>query len=124
MSRIGNAPVALPAGVEVKFGNGQVTVKGKLGELKQDIAEGITVEIVDNEIVVKRAYESIFSKINLLRIINMDGINCGNLQNIVDKFVKSIKINDITFPLKLNNHLVDKFISLNKKSGPPAMMYS
>ena len=54
----------------------------------------------------------------------MDGINCGNLQNIVDKFVKSIKINDITFPLKLNNYLVDKFISLNKKSGPPAMMYS
>lgn len=58
MSRIGNAPVALPAGVEVNFGNGEVTVKGKLGELKQDIAEGITVEVADNEVVVKRANES------------------------------------------------------------------
>lgn len=58
MSRIGNAPVALPSGVEVSFGNGEVTVKGKLGELKQDIAEGITVEVADNEVVVKRANES------------------------------------------------------------------
>ena len=33
MSRIGNAPVALPQGVEVSFNNGEVYVKGKLGEL-------------------------------------------------------------------------------------------
>ena len=39
MSRIGNAPVALPQGVEVKFNNGEVSVKGKLGELKQEISE-------------------------------------------------------------------------------------
>ena len=41
MSRIGNAPVALPQGVEVKFNNGEVSVKGKLGELKQEISTGI-----------------------------------------------------------------------------------
>ena len=100
-------------------------------EIKDIIIEDDIIKYIINNYSIedgvrnlKRAYESIFSKINLLRIINMDGINCGNLQNIVDKFVKSIKINDITFPLKLNNHLVDKFISLNKKSGPPAMMYS
>lgn len=58
MSRIGNAPVALPSGVEVSFNNGEVTVKGKLGELKQDIAEGITVEVADNNVVLKRANES------------------------------------------------------------------
>lgn len=58
MSRIGNAPVALPQGVEVSFNNGEVTVKGKLGELKQDVEEGITVEVVDNDVIVKRASDT------------------------------------------------------------------
>lgn len=58
MSRIGNAPVTLPQGVELSFNNGEVTVKGKLGELKQDVAEGITVEVVENEIIVKRTADT------------------------------------------------------------------
>jgi large subunit ribosomal protein L6 len=59
MSRIGKASVTLPNGVEVKFNNGEVTVKGKLGELKQDVGQGITVEVVGNEVFVKRANDSI-----------------------------------------------------------------
>jgi large subunit ribosomal protein L6 len=58
MSRIGNAPVALPQGVEVTFNNGEVTIKGKLGELKQDISEGITVEVADSNVFVKRTGET------------------------------------------------------------------
>ena len=58
MSRIGNAPVSLPQGVEVKFNNGEVTVKGKLGELTQEISEGITVNVSDNEIVIAREKET------------------------------------------------------------------
>lgn len=58
MSRIGNAPVALPQGVEVKFNSGVVNVKGKLGELSQDIAEGIAVEVADKEIIVSRENDS------------------------------------------------------------------
>ena len=70
MSRIGNAPVALPQGVEVSFNNGEVTVKGKLGELKQDVAEGITVEVVDNDVIVKRASDTARAKIET-RIISI-----------------------------------------------------
>ena len=58
MSRIGNAPVALPQGVEVSFNNGEVYVKGKLGELKQDIAEGISIEVTGNEVLLSRANET------------------------------------------------------------------
>ena len=58
MSRIGNAPVALPEGVEVKFNNGEVSVKGKLGELKQDIAEGISIEVTDNQVLLTRENET------------------------------------------------------------------
>ena len=54
MSRIGNAPVALPQGVEVTFNNGEVSVKGKLGELKQEISEGISIEVAENEVLLTR----------------------------------------------------------------------
>ena len=54
MSRIGNAPVALPQGVEVTFNNGEVSVKGKLGELKQEISEGISIEVTENEVLLTR----------------------------------------------------------------------
>ena len=57
MSRIGNAPVAVPAGVEVNIDKGMVTVKGHKGELTQDVDTALTVELNDNEVVVKRHTE-------------------------------------------------------------------
>ena len=36
MSRIGNNPVAIPAGVTVEVNGQVITVKGKLGELTQE----------------------------------------------------------------------------------------
>lgn len=56
MSRIGKAPIDLPAGVEIKIDNNLVTVKGAKGELHQKIAsDGITVEQEGNQVIVKRA---------------------------------------------------------------------
>jgi large subunit ribosomal protein L6 len=57
MSRIGNAPVDIPQGVEVKVENGLVTVKGPKGELTQNIDAAITVEIEDNIVNLKRSTE-------------------------------------------------------------------
>ena len=44
MSRIGNAPIAIPDKVEVTLGGEQVTVKGPLGSLTQRLAGGVSVE--------------------------------------------------------------------------------
>ena len=57
MSRIGRLPVAIPAGVEVKFDNNVITVKGKLGELKQEIDPKINVKIENNEVILTRTSE-------------------------------------------------------------------
>ncbi len=54
MSRIGNKPVAIPGGVEVKVTGGTVSVKGPLGQLDWPVAEGITVEVKDGQIRVVR----------------------------------------------------------------------
>ena len=57
MSRIGKNPVSIPAGVTVDIKEGQVTVKGKLGELTQSI-EGITIKQEESQLVLERPSDS------------------------------------------------------------------
>ena len=55
MSRIGKAPIALPAGVTVTVDKDNVvTVKGKLGELKQAVNPDIKVAVEDGHVVLTR----------------------------------------------------------------------
>ena len=54
MSRIGRKPINIPAGVEAKFENGVMTVKGAKGTLTQKIHPNMTVEVNGAEINVTR----------------------------------------------------------------------
>lgn len=55
MSRIGKLPVAIPAGVEVKFADSTVTVKGPKGELTQWVDENlVNINIEDGQLTVIR----------------------------------------------------------------------
>jgi large subunit ribosomal protein L6 len=54
MSRIGRKPINIPAGVEVKFENSVMTVKGPKGTLTQAIHPNMQVEINGAEITVSR----------------------------------------------------------------------
>jgi large subunit ribosomal protein L6 len=59
MSRIGNLPVNLPAGVTVNVGDTNViSVKGPLGELNQAINRDLKVEVVDNQVIISRPTDS------------------------------------------------------------------
>ena len=51
MSRIAKAPVALPAGVEVKISDAQITVKGKQGSLDLNLHSSVEVKQEDNVLV-------------------------------------------------------------------------
>jgi large subunit ribosomal protein L6 len=58
MSRIGKAPIEIPAGVEISVSKGNVvTVKGKKGTLTQQIDADLTVEMEDGVLTVKRPTE-------------------------------------------------------------------
>ena len=58
MSRIGNAPVEIPQGVEIQLNKGSISVKGPKGELTQDFdANAITVKVEDNVLTVNRNSE-------------------------------------------------------------------
>lgn len=55
MSRIGKKPVAIPAGVDVQFADGVLTVKGANGELSQAIDTNlVSVSVEDGNITVTR----------------------------------------------------------------------
>ena len=54
MSRIGNAPVTLPSGVEVTMVGTTLQVKGPMGTLTQEVDPRITVSVDDGVVTVKR----------------------------------------------------------------------
>ena len=54
MSRIGRKPINIPAGVDVKFENGVITVKGAKGTLTQKVHPNMAVAIDGGVITVTR----------------------------------------------------------------------
>ncbi|MBD5181689.1 MAG: 50S ribosomal protein L6 [Bacteroides sp.] len=54
MSRIGKAPIEIPAGVTVQVNGNTVTVKGPKGELSQEINPDIHVAVEGNHVIVTR----------------------------------------------------------------------
>lgn len=58
MSRVGKAPINVPAGVEIQVKDRLVTVKGKLGELQQEISDTVEVAVDGNVINVNRVNDA------------------------------------------------------------------
>ena len=54
MSRIGNKPITVPEGVEVKLDGMHLTVKGPKGTLEREIHKNMTVSIDGNVITITR----------------------------------------------------------------------
>ena len=58
MSRIAKYPVPVPDKVQVTVDNGEVTVKGPLGTLKQSIGSQVVVKLEGNQVTFAAADES------------------------------------------------------------------
>jgi large subunit ribosomal protein L6 len=57
MSRVGQAPIPVPSGVEVRIEGRQVTVKGPKGELSRTLPEVLTATLEEGEVTVGRTDE-------------------------------------------------------------------
>ena len=53
MSRVAKSPIEITDGVTVNLNDGCLDVKGKVGELKFDLPETVSLDIADNVITVK-----------------------------------------------------------------------
>ena len=88
MSRVGRAPVAIPAGVTVEVKDGKMIVKGPKGTLEQDIDMRITVAVEGGHATLTRANDSkeLKAKHGLYRALlhNMvTGVTSGYTKSLV-----------------------------------------
>ena len=104
MSRIGNKPITVQEGVEVKLDGQKLTVKGPKGELVRDIHPNMTVEIDGNTITVKRPNDEAENR-------SIHGLTRALINNMVigvkDEFKKVLEINGVGYRVqKKGNDLV------------------
>ena len=95
MSRIGNMPITVPAGVEVKVGeNNEVTVKGPKGELNKVLPKDMIIEQGEGVITVKRPSESKMHK-------SLHGLTRTLLNNMIvgttERFKKELQVNAVGY---------------------------
>ena len=101
MSRIGKMPIALPAGVEVKFENGVVTVKGPKGALSREIVGNIGIEVEGSNIVVKALDNSADTnaKHGLYR-----ALLAGMVKGVSEGFVRALEVKGVGWKAQVQSN--------------------
>ena len=94
MSRIGRAPIEIPAGVEVTCNGTIVTVKGPKGTLTHDVQPDMTVTVEDNTIHVTRPSDDKLHR-------SLHGLTRTLIHNMVigvtEGFSKTLEINGVGY---------------------------
>ena len=94
MSRIGNKPIAVPAGVEVKIDGSVVTVKGPKGSITKEFNKLMTISAEGSEIKVTRPDDENISK-------SLHGLTRTLVHNMIvgvtEGFKKELEINGVGY---------------------------
>ena len=86
MSRVGNAPIAIPNNVETKIDGQTVEVKGPKGTMTVDIPAPITAAVEDGQIVVSRPDDHRKNR-------SLHGLSRSLINNLVVGVTEGYKIN-------------------------------
>lgn len=94
MSRIGQAPITLPSGVDVTIAAGSVRVKGPKGQLERSVPEGISLEQSDGELRVLRSSES-----NDVRALHglVRSLVANMIQGVTEGYEKRLEIHGVGY---------------------------
>ena len=94
MSRIGNKPITVPEGVEVKMDGQKITVKGPKGTLEKEIHSNITVNLDNNVITVTRPDDVAFNR-------SLHGLTRTLISNMIEgvskEFTRALEINGVGY---------------------------
>lgn len=94
MSRIGKAPITVPAGVNVSIDGRDVTVKGPKGELKMTVAPNMKVEVNEGVITVSRPNDEKENR-------SLHGLTRTLVNNMVlgvsEGFSKTLEVNGVGY---------------------------
>ena len=98
MSRIGNKPITVPAGVEVKLDGQHITVKGPKGTLERDIHKNMTVKMDGNVITVARPDDEAQNRslhgLTRTLISNM-------IEGVLNEYKRELEINGVGYRAQL-----------------------
>ena len=94
MSRIGNKPINVPDGVEVKIDGNHITVKGPKGTLEKDIHKNMTATLENNVITVKRINDEPANK--SLHGLTRTLIN-NMIEGVVHEYKRDLEINGVGY---------------------------
>ena len=98
MSRIGNKPITVPAGVEVKIDGQHITVKGPKGTLERDIHKNISVSMDGNVITVSRPNDEAENK--SLHGLTRTLIN-NMIEGVLNEYKRELEINGVGYRAQL-----------------------
>ena len=102
MSRIGRAPVAIPAGVEVTLAdNNVVTVKGPKGTLTQQFNANLTITVEGNVITVARPND--LKENRALHGLTRSLIN-NMVVGVTEGFKKTLEVNGVGYRVALEGN--------------------
>ena len=94
MSRIGNKPITVPTGVEVKLDGQKITVKGPKGTLEREIHKNISVSVEDNIIKVTRPNDEAINR-------SLHGLTRTLINNMItgvqNEFTRELQINGVGY---------------------------
>jgi large subunit ribosomal protein L6 len=103
MSRIGKLPIGIAKGVDVKIDGNVVSVKGPKGSLSQDLPGGISAELADGQLLVKRKDDSKVQR-------SLHGLSRALLANCVtgvsSGFAKELEIQGVGYTADLKGKTV------------------
>lgn len=99
MSRIGNAPIAVPAGVDVKIDGHTVTVKGAKETLSTKVHPSMSVSLKDSEIIVSRPSDDKDDR-------SLHGLTRTLIYNMIvgvtSGYKKELEVNGVGYRAQLN----------------------
>ena len=101
MSRIGNAPVNIPAGVTIEQNGQTVVVNGPKGKLGLEVTPEIKVEITADQVMLKR-------KNDLKKVKALHGLTRSLIANmvmgVVESWSKDLELQGVGFRAQVNGN--------------------
>ena len=98
MSRIGNKPITIPAGVEVTLDGNVITVKGPKGTLTKELHKNMEVSVNGTEITVKRPNDEAFNR-------SLHGLTRTLINNMIEgvekQFSRTLEVNGVGYRAQL-----------------------
>ena len=98
MSRIGNKPITVPAGVEVTLDGNYITVKGPKGTLAKELHNNMEVTLDGNVITVKRPNDEAFNR--SLHGLTRTLIN-NMIEGVLNEYSRTLEVNGVGYRAQL-----------------------